>query len=78
MNLYKITSKNCTENNCRVPQLTALLREQRPDSQRVERLEELIFRKPRLLQPSNLRTESDRFSETNLDSSSLHRIEHVS
>jgi hypothetical protein len=51
--------------------MTDFEREERSDSQSVERLEELILRKLRLLQPSNLRTERDRFSETNLVSSSL-------
>jgi hypothetical protein len=55
--------------------MTDFEREQRSDSQRIDRLEEFRLRKPRLQQPPILRTERECFSETNRLSSSLLRTE---
>lgn len=68
--IYKTAYEN-KSTIVKVRQLTDFVREERSDSQRVERLVEFILRKPRPLQQSTLRTVRDFFSEINLVSSSL-------
>ena len=68
--IYKTAYEN-KSTIVKVRQLTDFVREERSDSQRVERLVEFILRKPRPLQRSTLRTVRDFFSEINLVSSSL-------